>query len=139
MEILHNLYMRIPLKYRRQIVPCIISFLVGQIVIWIWGLEALLSILICFIFIAALFRAFGLSQAIKVERRLIGLLFGRFRGMIIFAFIPVVWEFIRNPSITSIIGLLVILLCVTVIWDKFGKIIDNWGGKRSSSRRKGRR
>ena len=139
METLHNLYMRIPLKWRRQIVPWIVSLLFGQIVIWIWGLETLLTILVCLIFAAALFRTFGLSQALKMERCSIGLLLGRFRGMIIFAFIPVAWEFIRNPSISSIIGLLVILLCVITIWDSFGKMINNWGRTRRVSRRKRRR
>ena len=135
METLHNLYMKIPLKWRRQIVPWIVSLLFGQIVIWIWGLETLLTILVCLIFIAALFRTFGLSQALKIERCSIGLLLGRFRGMIIFAFIPAVWEFIRNPSISSIIGLLFILLCVLMIWDSFAKTINSWGSRRRNPRR----
>jgi len=139
METLRNLYSKIPPTLRYRIISWIVSLLVGQIIIWIWGLETLLTILIFLIFIAAVFRTFGLTQALKIERLSVEQFMGRIRGIVIFAFLPVVLELIKDPSISSIIGLLVILLCVITIWDSFGKMINNWGRTRKVSHRKRRR
>ena len=139
METLRNLYSKIPPKWRYRIIRWIVPPLVGQIIIWIWGLETLLTILIFLIFIAAVFRTFGLTQALKIGRLSVEQFIGRIRGIVIFAFLPVAWELIKDPSISSIIGLLVILLCVITIWDSFGKMINNWGRTRRVSCRKRRR
>ena len=136
---MRNLYMRIPQKWRSRIVLWVASFLFGQFVIWIWGLETLLTILIFLIFGAALFRTFGLAQALKIERWLREQFLGRIRGVVIFAFLPAAWELIRNPSIPSIIGLLLLLLCIVIIWDSFGKIRNSWGITNLSTHHQRRR
>ena len=136
---MRNLYMSIPRKWRSRIALWVAAFLVGQFVIWIWGLETLLTILIFLIFVAALFRTFGLTRAVKMERWSIEQFLGRIRGMVIFAFLPAAWELIRNPSISSIISLLLLLLCGLIIWDSFGKIIKSWGRTSLSTRRRRRR
>ena len=139
METLRNLYIKIPPEWRYRIIRWIVSLLVGQIIIWIWGLETLLTILIILICIAVLFRTFGFKQALKIERLWAEQFIGRIRGMVIFAFLPVAWALIKDPSISSIIGLLVIVFCVITIWDSFGKTINNWGRTKRVSRRKRRR
>ncbi len=139
MDTLRSLYEKVPKKWRARIIRWVLSFSFAMIIKLIWGIETLLTILIFLIFIAALFRTFGLTQALKIERLSIEQFIGHIRGMVIFAFLPVAWELIKDPSISSIIGLLVILLCVITIWDSFGKMINNWGRTRRVSRRKRRR
>ncbi len=138
MDTLRSLYEKIPEKWRVRIIRWVLSFSFAMIIKLIWGFETLLTILIFLILIAALFRTFGRTQALKIKRLSIGQLMGQIRGVVIFAFLPVAWELIENPSISSIIGLFVILFCVITIWDNFGKTINSWGRTRRVSRRKRR-
>lgn len=134
-DTLSSLYEKIPKKWRVRIIRWVLSFSFAMIIKLIWGFETLLTILIFLILIAALFRTFGLTQALKIERLSIEQFIGHIRGVVIFAFLPVAWELIKNPSISSIIGLLVILFCVITIWDSFGKTINSWGSRRRNPRR----
>ena len=139
METLRNLYMSISRTWRVRIIIWAVSFLFGLIVRLIWGVEALLTILILGIFVSALFRTLGIDEAWKLEKWSVGQFFGYFRGVIIFAFLPVIWELIKNPSFDSAITLSVVILCVLFIWDSFGKTINNWGRTRMTPRRRRRR
>ena len=139
LETLQNLYLKIPENWRPRIIRWVISFLFGLIITLIWGVETLLTILIIILFISALLRTFGLTEALKLERWSVAQFFGRIRIMMIFAFLPAVWELIRNFSLSSAISLLIIALCILFIWDSFAKVIKNWGRNTLRPRRRRRR
>ena len=98
----------------------------GFIVSRVWGVGTLLVVLIIISLIAALSRTFGLTQALKLERWARGQFLGHIRGMIIFAILPAIWvvakDFARNPSISSALVLILVLLLVMVIWERFERI-----------------
>ena len=135
---MQNVYLKKPEKWRPQIIRWVISFLFGLTITLIWGVETLLTILIIVLFMSALLRTLGITVALKWERWSVAQLFGRIRGMIIFAFLPTVWELIRNFSLSSAISLLVLALFIVFIWDSFAKPVKNRGKFYYTSRRRRR-
>ena len=131
---LQNLYWKIPQKWRPRIISWVTSFLFGLIITLIWGVETLLTTLIFILLISALLHTFGLDKARKLEHWSIAQFFGRIRGMIIFAFLPVIWELLRDFSLSSVISLLILALCIVYIWDSFANLIKSWGKTRYTTR-----
>lgn len=115
MGTLRDLYTRIPKKWKIWI----LSFLIAWLIRWICGVETLLIILIFAIALSVLFRNLGDTKALIIGKQAVRQLFGYFRGVIIFAFLPVVWEFvcdlIRDPSLVSIFELVMIIIVILVI------------------------
>ncbi len=138
METLRDLYTRIPKKWKIWI----LSFLIAWLIRWICGVETLLIILIFAIALPVLFRNLGDTKALIIGKQAVRQLFGYFRGVIIFAFLPVVWELvcdlIRNPSLESIIELVVIIIVILVIWKKFDEIIGKYIRQNFGTRRRRR-
>ena len=132
---IYRLYLSIPRRWRVHITLWVVSFLFGLIIIWIWDLVTLLSLLIVISALFTIFSRFDFARTIGKWAH--SQFLGRIRVMVIFAFLPAVWELVKNPSLSSIIGLLVLLLVITLIWDKFEQIIKSWG--RTKRRPKPRR
>ena len=138
-ETIRNLYMKIPEKWRPRVIRWVISFVLGLIITLIWGIEILLTILIIILLVSALLRTIGLTEALKLERWSVAQFFSRIRGMIVFAFLPAIWGLVRNPSLSSAIGLVILILCIVFIWDSFANIINKWGRTTLKPRRRRRR
>ncbi len=81
-------------------------------------------------------------EGYKPGKQAVGKLFGYFRGVIILAFLPVVWELvcdlIRNSSLESIFGLVVIIIVILVIWKRFDEIIEEYIRQNFGTRRRRR-
>ena len=124
MGTLRDLYMRMPKKWKIWI----LSFLIAWLIRWIGGVETLLTILIFTLALSILFRNLSATKASTIGKQAVRQLFGYFRGVIIFAFLPVVWELvsglIRDPSPESILGLVVTIITILIIWKKFDEIIE---------------
>ena len=136
MATLHDLYSKIPPKWKLWI----LSFLFGLVVTLIWDIGALLVILFLIGVIAAMFVSLGFAKTSRVERWALDQFWARIRGMLVFAILPAAWEIIKNlinsPSTSSVFELLVILLIVAVIWDRFEIIRKSWRGIGMKPRRR---
>lgn len=137
---MRNLYMNIPRKWRSRIILWVVSFGLGLIITLIWDAGTLLAILLFFILIAVLFRTLGLTQALKLERWAVGRFLGHIRGMVVFAILPAIWvvvkDLIENPTMSSALALILVLLLIVVIWNRFEQIKDGWRRTNLSSRRR---
>jgi len=138
METLCSLYTKIPKKWKIWI----LSFLIAWLIRWICGVETLLVILIFAIALSVLFRNLGVRKTSIIGKQAVGKLFGYFRGVIIFAFLPVVWELvcdlIRNSFLESIFELVVIIIVILVIWKRFDEIIEEYIRQNFGTRRRRR-
>ena len=136
METLRSLYTKIPKKWKIWI----LSLLIAGLIRWICGVETLLVILIFAIALSVLFRNLGVKKASIIGKQAVAKLFGYFRGVIIFAFLPVVWELvcdlIRNSSLESIFELAVIIIVILVIWKRFDEIIGKYIRQNFGTRRR---
>ena len=137
-EVLRDLYTRIPKKWKIWI----LSFLIAWLIRWICGVETLIIILIFAIALSVLFRNLGGTKTLIIGKQAVRQLFGYFRGVIIFAFLPVVWELVRNlirvPSLEPIFELVVIIIVILVIWKRFDEIIEKYIRKNFGTRRRRR-
>ena len=114
MEMLHNLWMSIPRKWRRRILFWLVSFLFGLLITWIWDIGTLLVILLVISLVASLLRIGGAERWALEQYR------GRIRGMMIFALLPAAWE------ATSILDFVLVLLIMVIIWVRFEQIPKRW-------------
>jgi hypothetical protein len=123
MGTLRSLYQRIPTRWKLWI----LSFLLGLLITLIWGVGVLLFILLAlFIVSYFLFSIVGSRKVREVGQWSITQYFKRVRGVILFALLPTAWELIRNPSLDSIIALVVLLFVALSIWDKFDEIMSDF-------------
>ncbi|MBA7469550.1 hypothetical protein ES707_04821 [subsurface metagenome] len=129
---IYRLYLSIPRKWRVRITLWVVSFLFGLLIIWIWDLVTLLSLLIVISALSTIFNRFNFARTLGKWAH--SQFLGRIRVMVIFAFLPAAWELVKNPSLSSMIGLLALLLVITLIWDKFEQIISSWGKTKRRSR-----
>lgn len=143
MSTLRSLYEKIPKKSRKPVVNWVFPFLFGLLITWIWGVGALFTILLILFFVSAMISALGNREARVIGKWSIGQYFKRIRGMILFALLPAVWklvlELIKNPSLESILPLLVIFIVALSIWVKFEEIIKDITKQIFGTRRRRRR
>jgi len=141
MEALRTIYKKIPNKWKIWI----LTFLIAWIIRWLFGIEVLLTILIFTIAICILLRSLGVKGTLVIGKQAVGKLFGYFRGVIIFAFIPVVWELVRalfsNPSLDYFLQLAIVVIVMIIIWRRFDDLIaqfikQNFGTHHRSRRRR---
>ncbi len=130
--LMHNLansWYNISPKWRRRIITWLVPIAVGQIVILIWGPGAWLSLLICVSLLGWVMRQSGLRCGKGIEV-LLGKVWDYFRGSILFALLPVLWQSLRIMGSGDILGgliqLAVLAIIVIAVYERFGILPRSW-------------
>ena len=126
MEIINDLYEKIPKKLRKPLFHWVLPFILGLIITSIWGIGTLFAIIIIsFLVFYMIYNLVGNSKSKEISRWSITEYFKRIRGMIIFALLPTVWELVREVTLESIISLCILGIVVLSIWEKFDEVIKD--------------
>ena len=129
----------IPLKWRRRITSWLVPITVGQIVILIWGPGAWLSLLISVSLLGWVMKQTGFRSVGKIEA-LLGKVWDYFRGSILFALLPVLWQVLKSIASGDISGGLIQLAVlgniVAFVYERFKTLPKSWTKLMSQKPRK---
>ena len=121
---------KIPSNWRKVIVLWAVSFLIGMVITLIWGVTALLTLLIIAYAVALLCRSTKIAQWAMKQ------FVGHIRGMAISTMLPGLFQIVKDMvisfSLDIFIQLILMLFLIAVIYFKFDEIINNSRGKRSN-------
>ncbi len=116
-------------KWRRRLVTWFIPIAAGQIVILIWGLGTWLLLLIVVSLSGWIMKQTGFRSGGKIEA-LLGKVWDYFRGSILFALLPVLWQALRSIGTGDIfeglIQLAVLVIIVAVVYERFKTLPRSW-------------
>ena len=120
---------KIPQKWRRRIITWLVPIAVGQIVILIWGPGTWLSLLIGISLLGWILKQTGFRSGGKIEA-LLGKVWDYFRGSILFALLPVLWQALKSIGSGDILGgliqLAVLAIIVVVVYERFRTLPRSW-------------
>lgn len=139
MDSLRSLYDKIPEKLRKPVVHWVLPFLFGLIITLIWDVGTLLIILFLLFIVFFIISELGNKDARAAGKWSINQYFKRIRGMIIFALLPAAWELIKEHSLDSIIGLVILIFLALSIWNRFDEIMKDFTKKFFRKQRRRRR